>query len=148
MSNLSQTYQKLSTSQKAQKQFSVIIRLIIAVLLIFFAIFPVLWIISASLDNSNSLATQSLIPQNMGFRNYGRLFNQDASFSFGDLFYWKWLFNSASKRFCNPPSPLTVFIISTTKSSSFNTGLNVETIPCLPSSRLGTSNVPGLPVDI
>ena len=94
MSNLSQTYQKLSTSQKAQKQFSVIIRLIIAVLLILFAIFPVLWIISASLDNSNSLATQSLIPQNMGFKNYGRLFNQDASFSFGDLFYWKWLFNS------------------------------------------------------
>ena len=94
MSNLSQTYKKLSTSQKAQKQFSVIFRLVIALFLIIFAIFPVLWIISASLDNSNSLATQSLIPQNMGFKNYGRLFNQDESFSCGDLFYWKWLFNS------------------------------------------------------
>lgn len=94
MYNLSQTYKALSTSQKAQKRFSVAVRLVIAVLLIFFAIFPVLWIVSASLDNSNSLATQSLIPQNMGFKNYGRLFNQDEKFSFGELFYWKWLFNS------------------------------------------------------
>ncbi len=94
MSNLSQTYQNLKSSQKLQKRFSVAVRLVIAVLLIIFAIFPVLWIISASLDNSNSLATQSLIPQNMGLKNYGRLFNLDANFSFGELFYWKWLFNS------------------------------------------------------
>ena len=65
--------------------------LVIAVLLIVFAIFPVLWMISASFDNSNSLAAQSLIPVNPGVKNFARLFNQDPEFRFGDLSYWRWL---------------------------------------------------------
>ncbi len=81
-------------SQKFQKKLSVAIRLVIAVFLILFAIFPVLWIISASFDNSNSLATQSLIPAQAGLKNYQRLFNMDPNFAFSDLSYWRWLFNS------------------------------------------------------
>jgi ABC-type maltose transport system permease subunit len=94
MSNLSQTYRRLSTSNKFRKQFSVGVRLIIAVFMIVFSIFPVLWIISASFDNTNSLATQNLIPAQAGIRNYERLFNMDPTYSFGELYYWKWLFNS------------------------------------------------------
>jgi ABC-type maltose transport system permease subunit len=72
----------------------VTVRLIIAVILIFFSIFPVLWIISASFDNSQSLATQQLIPTNAGLNNYRDLFGKNPDYEFGDLFYWKWVWNS------------------------------------------------------
>src|SRR5215207_9802971 len=94
MSSMTQAYEDLRSSQKFQRRFSVIVRLIIALILIFFSIFPVLWIISAFLDNSNSLATQKLIPDNAGFDNYRRLFNILPTAAAGELFYWKWLFNS------------------------------------------------------
>jgi ABC-type maltose transport system permease subunit len=94
MPSLTETYTRLSSSQKFQKRFSVAVRLVVAVILILFSIFPVLWIISASFDNSNSLATQSLIPANAGIKNYQRLFNLDPNFRFGDLNYWVWLWNS------------------------------------------------------
>ena len=82
------------SSIKGQRKWSVIIRLVVAVLLIAFAIFPVLWMVSAAFDNSNSLATQSLIPPNAGISNYLRLFNKDPNFSYGEIKYWTWLGNS------------------------------------------------------
>ena len=62
--------------------------------LIIYAIFPVLWIVSASLDPTNSLATQKLIPENASFINFQRLFNQDPSYQFGDVYFGRWLLNS------------------------------------------------------
>jgi len=92
---MSQSIKTLRTSQKFQKRFSVVIRLVIAVILIIFAIFPVLWIVSASFDPSQSLATQtSLIPANPSLRNYQRLFGQDPDYKFGDLVFQKWVWNS------------------------------------------------------
>lgn len=89
MSSLTQTYTELRSSQKFQKRFGVGARLVVAVFLIMFSLFPVLWIISASFDNTNSLATQNLIPAQAGIKNYEYLFATD-----GNLFYWKWVFNS------------------------------------------------------
>lgn len=94
MSNLSQTYQNLRTSKKFQQRFSVTVRLIIALFLIFFAIFPVLWIISASFSGTQSLSTQTLIPERASLINYQRLFGFDPNYKFGDLIYQKWVFNS------------------------------------------------------
>lgn len=94
MSNMSQTYQKLRTSQKFQKRLSVSIRLVIALFLIFFSIFPVLWIASASFNSSQSLSTQSLIPPKPSLANYQRLFGMDPNYRFGDLVFQKWIFNS------------------------------------------------------
>lgn len=94
MSEISSTYKRLTGSQKFQQRFGVAIRLVIAVILIIFSIFPVLWIVSASLDPTNSLATQSLVPKNVGFQNYLRLFNKDPNYQFGDMYYVKWWFNS------------------------------------------------------
>lgn len=93
MSNISRI-ETLRSSLKFQKQFSIGLRLVVAVLLIAFAIFPVLWIISASFDSSQSLATQTLIPSKISLINYQRLFGLDPSYKFGDLFYQKWVFNS------------------------------------------------------
>ena len=94
MSNIAQTYRDLRSSQKFMKRFSVVVRLIIALFLIFFSIFPVLWIISASFSSSQSLSTQTLIPEKVSFINYRRLFGMDPSYKFGDLVYQKWVFNS------------------------------------------------------
>jgi ABC-type maltose transport system permease subunit len=68
--------------------------LVIAAILIFFSVFPVLWIISASFSSSQSLSTQTLIPARISFINYQRLFGLDPSYKFGDLVYQKWIFNS------------------------------------------------------
>jgi ABC-type maltose transport system permease subunit len=91
---MAQTYENLRSSQKFQKRFSVVVRLVIACLLIFFSIFPVLWILSASFSSSQSLSTQTLIPARASFINYERLFGLDPNYTFGDLVYQKWIFNS------------------------------------------------------
>ncbi|MGB5061719.1 MAG: sugar ABC transporter permease [Candidatus Promineifilaceae bacterium] len=94
MLSVMQSYNDLRSSQKFRKRFSIWVRLFIALFLIFFSIFPVLWIISASFDNSQSLATQTLIPANAGLNNYRDLFGLNPDYQFGDLYYWKWVWNS------------------------------------------------------
>ena len=94
MSSMAQTYQDIRSSQKFQKRFSLTVRLIVAAILIFFAVFPVLWIISASFSGTQSLSTQTLIPAKVSLINYERLFGLDPNYRFGDLVYQKWLFNS------------------------------------------------------
>lgn len=94
MPNIAQIYQNLRTSQNFQRRFSLTVRLIIALILIFFAIFPVLWIISASFSSTQSLSTQTLIPDRFSLVNYQRLFGLDPTYRFGDLVFQKWIFNS------------------------------------------------------
>ena len=48
---------------------------LLAIFAILFALFPVLMIVSASLDPIGRLTSQSLIPANASFANYRRLFN-------------------------------------------------------------------------
>lgn len=94
MSEITSTYKRLKNSQKVQYRLGVGIRLIIALLLMAFAIFPVLWIVSASIDPSNSLATQKLIPDNASLINFKRLFNQDPTYQFGAVYFGTWMLNS------------------------------------------------------
>ena len=94
MSSLTQSYQNIRSSQKFQKRWSVAWRMAVALLLIFFSIFPVLWIISASFSSTQSLSTQTLIPPRVSTLNYERLFGLDPNYRFGDLVYQKWIFNS------------------------------------------------------
>jgi ABC-type maltose transport system permease subunit len=84
--------QSFRTSRRRQKQLGLVVKYIIALILIFFALFPVVWIISASLDPSNTLATQSLIPQNASLENYEKLLTDNP---FSEIFpYTQWLLNS------------------------------------------------------
>ncbi len=87
MSDIS-TFQRLRTSNKAQRRFGIGIRLIVAVFLIIFSIFPILWMISASLNPTGTLATQTLIPKNPGFGNYLTLLKSD------QFPFWTWFYNS------------------------------------------------------
>src|SRR4030042_1892894 len=87
MSDIS-TIQRLRTSSTVQRRFSIGVRLIVAVFLIIFSIFPVLWVVSASLNPTGSLATQTLIPKDPGLGNYRTLLTSD-TFPF-----WRWFGNS------------------------------------------------------
>jgi arabinogalactan oligomer/maltooligosaccharide transport system permease protein len=80
--------QGLRTSIKAQRSIGIGIRMVIAIILIVFSIFPVIWMISASLNPTGSLATQTLIPKNAGFGNYHELLTS------GEFPFWRWMWNS------------------------------------------------------
>jgi arabinogalactan oligomer / maltooligosaccharide transport system permease protein len=76
------------SSLSTRRKFSIAIRLVVALFLIFFSVFPILWVISASLNPTGSLATQTLIPTHPGLGNYLSL---TAS---GDFPFWHWFVNS------------------------------------------------------
>ncbi len=76
------------SSTKAQRRLSIGLRLVVAVILIIFSVFPVLWVISASLNPTGTLATQTLIPENPGFGNYETLLTLD------EFPFWAWFWNS------------------------------------------------------
>jgi len=76
------------SSLKAQRKISYGIRLVVAVFLIIFSIFPVLWVLSASLNPTGTLATQTLIPRNPGLENYRALLTLD------QFPFWTWFWNS------------------------------------------------------
>lgn len=63
-----------SLTFKQRKRLGYLVRWLIALFLMFFAIFPVLWVLSASLNPLNTLASARLIPNNFGFDNYRFLF--------------------------------------------------------------------------
>ncbi len=76
----------LTISQR--RRLSIIIRWIIALILMFFAIFPVLWILSSSLNPANTLASASLIPNRVGLDNYRQLFTTQ------ETPFLRWIWNS------------------------------------------------------
>jgi ABC-type maltose transport system permease subunit len=51
------------------------LRLLVATLAVIFAVFPIIWIVSASFNPSSSMATQRLIPTNASAVNYDELLN-------------------------------------------------------------------------
>lgn len=88
MSSISATYKRLSTSMRFMGRLGLVIKLIIAVILVIFALFPVVWIFSASLDPTSQLGSQNLIPPNASFLNFQKLFNDPL------LPFWTWILNS------------------------------------------------------
>lgn len=84
----SKSVSKSGHSAKRGRRISLIIRMLIALVMIFFALFPALWAISASLDPTGSLASQQLIPDNASLVNYKSLFNNPS------LPYATWMWNS------------------------------------------------------
>ncbi len=82
------TIKRLRSSASVQRKVSIGVRLIVAVFLIIFAIFPVLWVISASLNATGTLATQTLIPPKPSLDNYRTLMTT------GQFPFWTWFYNS------------------------------------------------------
>ena len=58
------TVNQKSPSASRRRRISMIIRMIIAIVMIFFALFPAAWAVSASLNPVGNLASSTLIPAN------------------------------------------------------------------------------------
>lgn len=80
--------QRFRASATRRRRFGIAVRLVVAVFLIIFSVFPILWVISASLNPTGSLATQHLIPNNVGLGNYYTLLGS------GEFPFWTWFWNS------------------------------------------------------
>ncbi len=61
-------------------------RHLVSLIAVFFAIFPILFIISAALNPQGTLAASTLIPSGASFANFTKLFNTTD--------FWRWLLNS------------------------------------------------------
>lgn len=84
MSNLPDVLTKETAQQKTKaakpsprrrNRWGLVLRLLVAVLAVAFALFPIIWIISASFNPAGSLASQKLIPDNASLENYQTLLN-------------------------------------------------------------------------
>lgn len=64
------------------------VRWLIALLLIAFAIFPIIWMLSASFNKANSLASATLIPRQLTLDNYRTLFETP------ETPFLRWMWNS------------------------------------------------------
>jgi arabinogalactan oligomer/maltooligosaccharide transport system permease protein len=81
-------FKQLRQSQSFNKKFGIAIRWVIAVVLIIFSVFPLVWIISASINPVSTLATQKLIPENPSLVNFKSLVGNP-------IFpFFTWLWNS------------------------------------------------------
>jgi arabinogalactan oligomer/maltooligosaccharide transport system permease protein len=100
-------------SQKRRHQLTIIAKYVIALILIVFSLFPIIWIISASVNPVNTLATQTLIPQNASLENYQKLMPGS---DFSNIFpYTRWLLNSIKLA-----SITTVFSVSITTLAAYS----------------------------
>jgi ABC-type maltose transport system permease subunit len=77
-----------SRSISGQRRLGLALRILLAIVMLFIALFPVVWIFSASIDPSNSLVNQQLIPDRPTFDNYRNLL-AGTMFPFGT-----WMLNS------------------------------------------------------
>ncbi len=94
---------RTSHSIKQQRKWAMTARIVLALVVLAYALFPVIWIFSASLDPRNTLVNQTLIPPKANFDNYVKLFTS------GDLLpYRQWLLNST--RIAVTTTVLTLFM--------------------------------------
>lgn len=71
---------------RRQKQISIALKLVVAIIAILFSLFPVFFIISAAFNPTGSLSTNQLIPANPTLRNFEALFNTPTA----PFMLWLW----------------------------------------------------------
>jgi arabinogalactan oligomer / maltooligosaccharide transport system permease protein len=73
MSRTTSVTGKKMGSIKQQRRIALGFRILLAIIFLLYALFPVVWIFSASINPSNSLVNQELIPANATLNNYREL---------------------------------------------------------------------------
>ncbi|HEY45050.1 MAG TPA: sugar ABC transporter permease [Anaerolineae bacterium] len=74
------------SSLQRQRRIQVIFRSAVVIVAIVFALFPIIWIISAAFNPTSSMATQRLIPPNASTANFEELLNDPIH----PFFLWMW----------------------------------------------------------
>jgi arabinogalactan oligomer / maltooligosaccharide transport system permease protein len=93
MSNSTVPIRGSNLTLRQRKRIGIAVRWALALVLMFFAAFPVVYALSASFNPSDSLATQKLIPTNASISNYTDLMSPNSP-SYRVFPYWKWYLNS------------------------------------------------------
>ena len=96
--------QRFWASANRRRKITLLLRLLIAVVTIGYALFPAIWVTSASLNPTGSLASQKLIPENASFVNFEELLNDPLHP------FLLWLWNSV--KISSIVSVLAVFMIA------------------------------------
>ncbi len=91
-------------SRTRQRKLKRLLCLVIGILAIVYALFPAVWIFSASLDPFNTLATQRLIPRTPSLKNYADLLSDPMNP------FPRWIWNSS--KVSTITSVLSVFLTS------------------------------------
>ena len=79
------TLQKGSTKQSMRRR-QIFLRLCVVIPALIFALFPIIWIISAAFNPTSSMASQQLIPPNASTVNFNELLNDPLH----PFFLWIW----------------------------------------------------------
>lgn len=79
---------KKKPSSPRRSRWGLALRMMVAFAAIAFALFPIIWVISASFNPSGSLASQRLIPENASLANYKLLLNDPLHP------FFRWVLNS------------------------------------------------------
>ena len=117
-------------------------RHMIALLAIAFALFPLIWMASASFDRLGNISAQQLIPQYRGLDNYRRLFSNP------EQPYWIWMRNSVLIASINAVVQLSIGATAAYALSRFRykgrkaTLLTDRKSTCLNSSHVSESRMP------
>jgi ABC-type maltose transport system permease subunit len=86
MSSLAEPISIPAGSLSRQRRTGLILRILIAILAMIFALFPIVWIISAAFNPTSNLATQRLIPPNASTANFEELLNNPLN----PFLLWLW----------------------------------------------------------
>jgi len=79
-------FQNWFLSLKRRKLLRLGAQILVTVIFVTFALFPIIWVFSASLNPTSSMANQQLIPPNASFANYQELLNNPLH----PFFTWMW----------------------------------------------------------
>jgi len=80
--------EKIRRQRRRQRTQRLAVRFVLLLLALFYALFPIIWIASASFDPRNSLVNLGLIPRGATLDNYKTLLNSDLHP------FMRWLWNS------------------------------------------------------
>lgn len=94
------------TSRLASRRQGFLFRFFITLLALLFALFPIVWIVSAAFNPSSNMANQTLVPPNASMANFEELLNNPLHP------FWLWMWNSI--KVASITSVLAVFITSLT----------------------------------
>ncbi len=72
-------------SHKNQNRLTLLVKYLVAILVLTFSLFPIIWTVSASFNPTSGIASQTLIPDPFTLRHYEEILTQP---------YWLWMWNS------------------------------------------------------
>jgi len=84
---------RVELGYRGQQRMWMLVRVVILIMLVIFALFPVVWVVSASFNPKQSMVSQTLIPQ--GVESVDALLNNyDTLLNTPRYPFWRWVSNS------------------------------------------------------